>query len=372
MVASAASSADRWPADTGTGGQGELAGEEGVFRREVLRLGGSLAASSAVSGPVARIAATLTSYPSWAAGSPLARSAVSVGELAAEVAHTKRDYQACRYWLVLDMLPGLLESARLACDTASGDDLLRAFALAADAYQVTGSVLLKLDDLGLAALAADRSVEAAIRSQDPVALAASARIVTHSLMASGHQQRAREIASHAAARMAAEVRNPGPETLSVYGALVLRGAVAAALGEDRAEALGMLDEAGDAAQRLGRDDNAYWTAFGPTNVAQHRVHVAMVLGDAGTAIDLARRIDMNQIPIAERKASLFIDTAQAFVQWDKHEQAYQALRAADRVAPEEVRARRVVHSLAAELATRAPRTIRAQAREFAEQIGALA
>jgi tetratricopeptide (TPR) repeat protein len=284
----------------------------------------------------------------------------------------KHAYQACCYGLVLDALPELLESVRLACDTTTGDDQLRAFALAADAYQVTGSVLLKLDDLGLAALAADRTVEAATRCQDPVVLGASARIVTHSLMSNGHRQRAREIASQAAARMAADVRNPGAEALSVYGALVLRGAVAAALGEERAEALGMLDEAADTARRLGRDDNAHWTAFGPTNVSQHRVHVAMVLGDAGTAIDLARRIDVDQIPIAERKASLYIDAAQAFAQWGKHEQAYQALRAADQVAPEEVRARRAVQALAAELVARAPRTVRAQAREFAEQIGALA
>ena len=343
-----------------------------MFRRDVLRFGGTVAASSVASSRVAGIAATLTLYPSWAAVSVPAQGAVSVGEVATKVARAKRDYQACRYGVVLDALPGLLESVRLVCDTATGDDLLRAFALAADAYQVTGSVLLKLDDLGLAALAADRSVEAATRSQDPVVLAASARIVTHSLMSGGHRQRAREIASHAAARMAADVRNPGPEALSVYGALVLRGAVAAALGEDRTEALGMLDEAADAARRLGRDDNAHWTAFGPTNVAQHRVHVAVVLGDAGTAIELARRIDVDAIPVAERKASLFIDAAQAFVQWGRHEQAYQALRAADQVAPEEVRARRSVHGLAADLATRAPHSVRAQARQFAEQIGALA
>jgi hypothetical protein len=372
MAVSDARSADQRFVPAGAGGQGELAGEDNVLRRDVLRLGGTVVASSAASSRMAQIAAALASYPSWVVGSPPARDVVSVGEVAKKVGRTKRDYQACRYGLVLDSLPGLLESVRLACDRATGDDLLRAFALAADAYQVTGSVLLKLDDLSLAALAADRSVEAALRCQDPVVLGASARIVTHSLMSGGHRQRAREIASQAAARMTADVRNPGPDALSVYGALVLRGAVAAALGEDRTEALGMLDEAADAARRLGRDDNARWTAFGPTNVSQHRVHVAMVLGDAGTAIDHARRIDVEQIPLAERKASLFIDTAQAFAQWGKHEQAYQALRAADQVAPEEVRARRSVQGLAADLATRAPRTVRAQAREFAERIGALA
>jgi hypothetical protein len=131
----------------------------------------------------------------------------------------------------------------------------------------------------------------------------------------------------------------------------------------------LLDEASEAARRLGRDDNAQWTAFGPTNVAQHRVHVAMLLGDAGTAIDLAGRVDLGKIAIAERKASLFIDAAEAFAQWGKHERAYHALRAADEIAPEEVRARQTVRRLVADLVYRSPRTVKAQVREFAEQIG---
>src|SRR5439155_13502290 len=156
-------------------------------------------------------------------------------------------------------------------------------------------------------------------------LAASARAVTHALLAGGHAQRAKEIAAGAAERLGLQVRQPDDEALSVYGALLLRGAVAAATGEDRHGALELLDEAGEAGRRLGRDDNAHWTAFGPTNVAQHRVHVAMMLGDAGTAVDLARHIDVTLIPIAERKVSLFIDAARAFMQWGKHEQAYRAL-----------------------------------------------
>lgn len=131
----------------------------------------------------------------------------------------------------------------------------------------------------------------------------------------------------------------------------------------------LLDEADQTARRLGRDDNAHWTAFGPTNVAQHRVHAAMVLGDAGTAVDLARRIDPARIPIAERKATLFIDTAAALGQWGKHEQAYEALRRAEDIAPEEVRTRPVVHGLLADLALRGPRSIRVPAREFATRIG---
>jgi hypothetical protein len=157
--------------------------------------------------------------------------------------------------------------------------------------------------------------------------------------------------------------------LSVYGALLLRGAIAAAIEENRPEAFRLLDEAEDAARRLGRDDNAYWTAFGPTNVAQHRVHVSMVLGDAGTAVDIGQGVDVGQIPIAERKATLFIDMATALNQWGKHDRAFHALRMAEEIAPEEVRTQASARRLAVELATRAPRMVRQRAHEFADQLG---
>jgi tetratricopeptide (TPR) repeat protein len=360
-------------ADTGVSAPDELAIED-VQRRDVLRGGaaalGAVAASEIRAQRLAQVSRALTSHPLWAPIPPNGRPAPTVKELAVKVAYAKRSYQACRYADVIDALPRLLESAQLVCDAATGDEALQAHALAADAYQVTGSVMLKLGDLGLAAFAADRSIEAASRSHDPVAVAASARIVTHSLMSGGHAQRAKEVASQAARRLAGEVRNPDSDALSVYGALVLRGAIAAAICEDRDDASEMLTEAGESALRLSNDDNAHWTAFGPTNVAVHRVHVAMTLGDAGTAVHLARQINVAQLPIAERKAALFIDTASALVQWGKHEQAYYALRMADKVAPEEVRTQETVRRLLGDLAGRASTGVRSRVREFAEQIGA--
>jgi hypothetical protein len=129
------------------------------------------------------------------------------------------------------------------------------------------------------------------------------------------------------------------ESLSVYGSLLLRGATAAAQRNDRATAHELLTDARDAGHRLGADANLRWTAFGPTNVTLHRVHIAVTLGDAGTAIDTARSINLDQVPVTERKASLLIDTARAFLQYGKHENAYLALRAARDIAPEEIAGR---------------------------------
>ena len=160
-----------------------------------------------------------------------------------------------------------------------------------------------------------------------------------------------------------------PASLSVYGSLLLRGAVAAAQHDQRAAAHELLDEADSAAQRLGVDGNLRWTAFSPTNARLHRVNVAVTLGDAGTAVDVARRIDLRTITVTERKAALLIDTARAYLQWGRHEKAYIALRAAEDIAHEEVAGRPSARRLVRQLVTSAPPTVRRDATRFAAGIG---
>ena len=116
--------------------------------------------------------------------------------------------------------------------------------------------------------------------------------------------------------------------------------------------------------------NHCWTAFGPVNATLHRINIAVTLGDAGTAIDLARSIHLDAIAVNERKAILLIDTARAFLQRDRHENAYLALRAAHQTAPEEVTSRAAVRDLVRELAATAPPTIKRDANQFAASIGA--
>ena len=157
----------------------------------------------------------------------------------------------------------------------------------------------------------------------------------------------------------------------MYGSLLLRGAIAAAQHGKRATAHELLAEADDAGRRLGVDGNLRWAAFGPTNARLHRVNIAVTLGDAGTAVDVARGIDLGTIKVPERKASLLIDTARAFLQWGKHDKAYVALRAAEETAHEEVAERPSVQRLVRQLVTSAPPTLRRDAEQFASQVGAV-
>ena len=115
--------------------------------------------------------------------------------------------------------------------------------------------------------------------------------------------------------------------------------------------------------------NVRWTAFGPTNAKIHRVNIAVTLGDAGTAIDVARKIDPTTMTVTERRATLLVDTARAFLQWGKHDKAYIALRAAEETAHEEVAGRPSVHRLIGDLLVSAPPSIRRDVKEFAVQMG---
>jgi transcriptional regulator with XRE-family HTH domain len=348
--------------------------EDPVRRRTFTRLAGTslvgalladgAAGAGSLHGAEALATALVTSGSVPASAQP-----ADLPTLTKVVASAKRAYQACRYTDVMSQMPRLLSVLQAASNNLDGDARLRAYALSADAYHVAASVLLKLDDHGLAWLAADRSMRAATRSQEPLTVGTSARIITHALMADGHFAAATAVAGTHAQRLSAEVRSPTPGSLSVYGSLLLRGALAAARAEDRDGSMTLLNEAGQAGSRLGSDHNHRWTAFGPVNVLLHRINVAVRLGDAGSAITYARRVDLDQLTVTERKASFFMDTAQAFSQWGKHEKALNALRAAEELAPQEVRSRPAVHRLVGDLLATAPPTVRARLKTGLPQAG---
>ncbi|GGM22158.1 hypothetical protein GCM10011608_03670 [Micromonospora sonchi] len=346
--------------DTGGDGQGGSGSDGDVRRRDLLR------------GATIGVAATPSVAPLLdALVSPCHTKAVALSgpQFSRAVAATKIDYQACRYERVLDQLVTLLPALEPARAGAQGAQRTQAEVLATDLYHVVGSVLLKVGDRGMALVAAERSTRAAAASEDPVAVATSARIMTHALMSNGHDKQAVTLAGNAAGVLDQDTRLTSADAVAVYGALVLRGAVAAARSDDRDTAQAMLDEASRAAARLGYDGNDRWTGFGAANVLLHRVNVALILGDAGTAIGIARTVPLDKVTIAERRASLYVDVARAYTQWGRYEHGLTALRTAYEVAPEEVRCRPAVQRIATDLALLAKGPARTAVVDFARGAG---
>jgi hypothetical protein len=291
---------------------------------------------------------------------------VSLEELTAELSKVRVAYQHSQYATAVATLPNLLAGLRRA---RIGRQDREAARLESEAYQVASGLLLKGDEPVLAAIAAERSSAAAERADDELAVASGARAVVHCLLADGHARQGALLAMTAADRLSAGVNMGTPAALSVYGALLLRGAVAAARWEDRDQAYTLLDEAANAAARLGADRNVCWTAFGPANVGAHRVAVAVDLGDAGSAVAQAADIELGQLKLPERKAMVLLDTARALTHWGKWDDAFTTIQEAERQAPEEVRSRPAIHGLIDDLVQRSPSSLKSHIREYSERIG---
>ena len=143
---------------------------------------------------------------------------------------------------------------------------------------------------------------------------------------------------------------------SVAGALWLIAAVAAARRIDAAAAKERLDRAQRLADCLGEDGNHRWTAFGPTNVAIHRVSVAVELGDAPAALAVAQAVDFDRPPEGLRSRRVQVQVDIAWAQAQRRRGAAEALVAlleVERAAPQVTRRNAVARDTIRQLLARA-------------------
>jgi transcriptional regulator with XRE-family HTH domain len=256
--------------------------------------------------------------------------------LRSQVGSTWSAYQDSRYARATRLIPSILADAQRAVRGYTGDDRQRAQASLAMAYQGAAMVLTKIGEADLAWLAADRGLTAAHESGDPVVVGSLFRSVTHCLLANGRFAAARQVTSDAGGWLQSGLPHASADYLSVYGTLFLTGAMAAARADDRASAQEFLREAEETARRLGHDANHMWTAFGPTNVAIHRVSTAMELGDVQIALAQGPRIDTSALPI-ERRVRHTLEVARAFAARNQLDEALTLVLDAEELAPEQVR-----------------------------------
>ena len=246
-------------------------------------------------------------------------------------------YQASRYGYVTGRAPLVLSDAVRAANATGSADRTRAQGLLALAYQVAVAVLTKLGETDLAWIASERGLAAAQQADNPVVLGSLFRSVTHALHKTGRFQAGVELTEAAAVVLQPHLSSRADDALlSIYGSLFLTGAVAASRADDRRTTSAFLTEAQDSATRLGRDANAMWTAFGPSNVAIHRMTTAMELGDVQVAVDLGPRVDASGLPV-ERQVRHAIETARAYSARNRRDDALGVLLDAEQLAPEQIK-----------------------------------
>jgi tetratricopeptide (TPR) repeat protein/DNA-binding XRE family transcriptional regulator len=245
-------------------------------------------------------------------------------------------YQQSRFGYVTAQASGLLQDTAAAARVTDGRAAEQAHELLAFSYQAAASVLTKLGEADLAWIAAERGLAAAQATGNPVVIGSLFRSVAHTLLATGRYRPAVELVDRGADALGGELGRGDPRMLSVYGSLFLTGAMAASRAEDRSTTNGFLQEAQEAAERLGQDANHVWTAFGPTNVAIHRVNTAMELGDVQIALDLGPTVDTAALP-AERRVRHALELARAYSARNRRDEGLAVLLAAEQTAPEQVR-----------------------------------
>lgn len=255
-------------------------------------------------------------------------------------------FQACHYTVLGKHLPSLVAEAHraLAAAPAARCGL---YGFHSRVYQLTASFLHKYGEATRvqAAVAAERALVSAERAADPVAIGAASRRVAKSMLSQGRGPAATAFALAAATRLADDLRSCGPVGLSTLGMLYLNAAVAAS-DDGRSSrtvrtATALVDEAADVARQQGADLNADWTAFGPTNVAIHRVDVLVRAEDGWSALEAANSLEGEAVTglAKERRAQHHISMARAQLLTRRKSAAVESLVEAHGLAPEEVRAR---------------------------------
>ena len=276
---------------------------------------------------------------------------------------------AGRYADLADLLRGLIPDLETAVRALPEGQRADAAELLATAYQACSAALAKVGEPEAAWIAADRAMAAAERTGNPLLIAAGAFRLVFVFLAARHYDQAEETARTTADALAHLAGGDDLQAVSLWGGLTLQRAIIAARLNDPDAAYGHLEQASQAAARMGEGRNDYNTEFGPANVSLYAIAVAVELGDAGRALRVAATVDTTGLS-AERRARMLIDVARAHAQRRQASEAIAALRRAEDITPEQVRAHDRVRQLVSDLMTMQDLPS-AELRDLAERVGAV-
>lgn len=257
---------------------------------------------------------------------------------------------AGRYLELTEELERLVPQAEAAARVVPSGERAEVFRLLNATYQACSAALAKMGEHEAAWIAADRAIMAAERAGDPLLMAAGEFRLCITFLGAGHLDQVEATASTACQALEPLAADGDPEAMSLFGALTLQRAIAAARRNNATAAYRHIAHARSVAERIGEERNDYNTEFGATNVTLHEVSAAVDLGDAGVALRAAEGVDTSPLS-AERQGRFLIDVARAHLQRRNADQAVSALEQAEEVTPEQVRAHPLARQIVGDLLT---------------------
>src|SRR5690242_13637732 len=147
---------------------------------------------------------------------------------------------------------------------------------------------------------------------------------TGSLMSIGAYGPAMTLMDRVCDDLGDDISAMSPPALSVWGSAHLRSAILAARASGSTspgqaqDAWAHIDAAKTAAARMSKDRNDYGLAFGPSNVAQHEVAVAVELENGDEAIRRSRTTRLSPATPSIRVGHHHIDLARGYVMAGDH------------------------------------------------------
>jgi hypothetical protein len=267
----------------------------------------------------------------------------SFAALAVDVRRISALGQSAKFAQIGAELPGVLDELSAAIHIAPDGEQPRLFGLLAEAYSGASSIANLLGYLDLRNQVVDRIRWASERCDDPLRIHRVRWQRTTSLMAVSAYQQAQTLMDKVRDDLGDDLTRMDGPALSVFGSSHLRSAILSARASrstgpgSAQQAWAHIDAAREAASQMGKDRNDYGLAFGPSNVAQHEVAIAVELEDGGEAVRRAARIKLPSSVPPVRRGHHYIDLARGYVMADDPAGGLRCLQEARRIAPQQTR-----------------------------------
>lgn len=268
--------------------------------------------------------------------------------------------QGARFVQIGEELPGLLDELGAAIHAAPLSERPQLFGLLAEAYSGASAIANLLGYLDLRSQVVDRIRWASEKCNDPLRIQRVRWQRTASLMSIGAYQQAQTLMNQVRGDLGGDLAGLNGPALSVFGSSHLRSAILAARASrttgpgSAQEAWAHVQAAREVANRMGRDRNDYGLAFGPSNVVQHEIAVAVELEDGSEAVRRAARVKLPSTVPPVRRGHYYIDLARGYVMTGDLTGGLRCLQAARRIAPQQTRHHPMVRETVLSIAS-APR-----------------
>ncbi|WP_406401652.1 helix-turn-helix domain-containing protein [Streptomyces uncialis] len=256
---------------------------------------------------------------------PRDRIAADAEALCAAVRHGDLKLAAAR---VSALIPEATTAAHL--DGATEDWLTLA-----STYRTAYDVTTKLGYTDLATLALARMDWAAQRGSSAVAGGIHRYMRALTYLRSGHYRTGRRLVDLGLEALGQA--DPGRERDVATGQLHLGAAVVAGRSQNRGQAEEHLTAAEHIAQRTGEAVQVWWLAFGPTNVAVHRVSVLAEINEYEAAVTAGLGLTLPEDWPASRKSHHHAELARSRMWTGDTDGSYRSLVRARKSAPQQAR-----------------------------------